>query len=184
MNAPNEKPADPVLAQLQEELMQLRAERTRLRFQLLDANARFAEKERGSDPSALRAEIADLKAEIKQSKVSFRKSLQERDAIIRSLYSSTSWKVTRPIRALSKGTIAAYRKVARILHYLRTSATTPPAEAERLEAIVQPAPSKPEQTQFDGLELGHSPMDAVVGLSGTFRRCDPLWRQKESQFIS
>ncbi len=140
--------------------MQLRAERTRLRFQLLDANARFAEKDRGSDSSALRAKITDLKAEIKQSKASFRKSLQERDAIIRSLYSSTSWKVTRPIRALSKGTSAAYRKVARMLHNLRASETPPPAAADRLEATVQPNPGKPEQTQFDGLELGHSRLNA------------------------
>ncbi|WP_201830598.1 hypothetical protein [Microvirga zambiensis] len=160
MNAPNEKSDDTVLAQLQDELMQLRAERTRLRFQLLDANARFAEKERGSDPTALRAEINDLKAEIKQSKVSFRKSLQDRDAIIRSLYSSTSWKVTRPIRALSKGAIAAYRNAARILHYLRASTTTSPAEVRRLEATVQPAPEKPEQIQPDGLEFGHSRLNA------------------------
>jgi glycosyltransferase involved in cell wall biosynthesis len=140
--------------------MQLRAERTRLRFQLLDANARFAEKERGSDPSALRAEITDLKAEIKQSKVSFRKSLHERDAIIRSLYSSTSWRLTRPIRALSKGTIAAYRKAARTLHYLRASAATAPVEADRLEATVQPAPAKQEQAQFDSLLLEHSRLNA------------------------
>jgi glycosyltransferase involved in cell wall biosynthesis len=127
---------------------------------LLDANARFAEKERGSDPSALRAEIADLKAEIKQSKVSFRKSLQERDAIIRSLYSSTSWKVTRPIRALSKGAIAAYRNAARIFHHLRASEIPAPAEADRLEATVQPASAKPEQTQSDDLELRHSRLNA------------------------
>lgn len=52
--------------------------------------------------AALKAENERLKAEIAQLKVTSQQKLMARDALIRDIYNSSSWRFARPIRALKK----------------------------------------------------------------------------------
>jgi FkbM family methyltransferase len=141
-----------------------RDEFARLRFQLAEANVRFEEASSSlhnagktlTTVAGLREKLKASNAKLQKSNEkikAYRRKLKSREALIRQLYNSTSWKLARPIRAAQKVVGALRLKAASIIQ--KSPAIGAPVTAAKLHGKAKKHPDAPQQLhgKAQGLDL-------------------------------
>jgi FkbM family methyltransferase len=113
-----------------EELSHQRRETARIRFQVADANARAE-----AALSRLRQLEPELAAmtQLKLKVVELKAKLKARDTLLHNLYNSTSWKISRPIRAVRKAISTTRRGTSGLLQLLPNRREAVPEQKAKTE---------------------------------------------------